>query len=552
MSDRSSSPVPAEAIAPEPPAPAVAVPAKAAPKMGARALLVSAATMFSRVLGLVREQMFAALLGASAYADAFVVAFRIPNLLRDLFAEGALSAAFVPTFTDYLKNRGRDQAIRLANVVIGSILVIVGLITVLGIVFAPQVIDFIAPGFGQVSGKQELTQLCTRIMFPFLPLVSLAAVAMGQLNSQEKFGPPAFASAMFNVVAIAGGAFLFIAGFREEEAVIGWSIFTLLGGAAQLGVQVPELLRSGFRFKPAIDWAEPGLKRIARLMGPATIGLAATQVNIFVNTIFASQVPGAPAWLNYAFRLMQLPIGVFGVAVATIATTGLAKRAAERDLQGMQQTLASGLRLVAFLTVPSMIGLAALSVPIVRLLFQHGRFLATDTTATAWATLMYATGLYAYAAVKVVAPAFYALDRSRVPLYGSLAAVAANVVLNVTLFPVLSYKGLALGTAAAATMNFAVLVWTFRSLAGGFDAKGLFAHFLRVLGAAVPCGLVAILVDRQVEKLLGVDHFVPRLIAVGLAVAAGGIVYLVLCKLLKVAELDEFLGYLKRRRARAR
>ncbi|AKU92515.1 murein biosynthesis integral membrane protein MurJ [Vulgatibacter incomptus] len=531
---------------------ALSPPAKgAASRMGAKALLVSAATMLSRLLGLVREQLFAALLGASAFADAFVVAFRIPNLLRDLFAEGALSAAFVPTFADAVKNRGREHAVRLANVVIGALLVVVGILTLLGILFAPQIVAFLAPGFAEVSGKQELAALCTRIMFPFLPLVSLAAVAMGQLNAEEKFGPPAFASAMFNVAAIAGGVFLFVAGFREEEAVIGWSIFTLAGGAAQLGVQLPALFRTGFRLRPALDWAEPGLRRIGKLMAPATVGLAATQVNIFVNTIFASQVPGAPAWLNYAFRLMQLPIGVFGVAVATIATTGLAKRAAERDLPGMQATLAQGLRLVAFLTVPSMAGLLALREPIVRLLFQHGRFTPEDTVATAWATLMYATGLYAYSAVKVVAPAFYALDRSRIPVIASLSAVGANVLLNVTLFPYLSYKGLALGTAAAATVNFLVLTVAFRKVAGSFRIGGVLLHLGRVLLAAAPCAIAAFAANGAIEHALGTESLLARLSGVGAGIAAGAIVYVVACRLLRVAELAEIGSAFRRRLRRA-
>jgi len=515
--------------------------------MGAKALLVSAATMTSRVLGLVREQLFAALLGASAYADAFVVAFRIPNLLRDLFAEGALSAAFVPTFTDYLRNRGRQQAIRLANVVIGSLLVIVGGLTAVGIWFAPELVSFMAPGFAQVEGKSAMAVLCTRIMFPFLPLVSLAAVAMGQLNAEEKFGPPAFASAMFNVVAILGGAGLYVAGASPEVAVIGWSICTLGGGAAQLAVQVPALWRTGFSLRPALDWAEPGLRRIGRLMGPATVGLAATQVNIFVNTIFASQVEGAPSWLSYAFRLMQLPIGVFGVAVATISTTGLARRAAARDVDGMRDTLGQGLRLVAFLTVPSMVGLLALREPIVRLLFQHGRFTAADTDATAWATLMYATGLYAYAAVKVVAPAFYALDRSRIPVIASLLAVAANVTLNVTLFPYLSYMGLALGTAAAATVNFAVLLFAFGRTAGGVGLGGLALHWTRVFAAALPCGAAAWGVNRAIEQALGTDGIAARIVAVGLAVTVGGLVYVACCRILRVAELQELTGFVRRR-----
>ena len=528
-----------EALAPRP-----------AARMGAKALLVSAATMTSRVLGLVREQLFAALLGASSYADAFVVAFRIPNLLRDLFAEGALSAAFVPTFTDYLRNRGREQAIRLANVVIGTLLVVVGAIMLLGIWFAPELVAFMAPGFEQVEGKSAMAVLCTRIMFPFLPLVSLAAVAMGQLNAEERFGPPAFASAMFNVVAILGGAGLFVAGVSPEAAVIGWSIFTLGGGAAQLAVQVPALWRMGFSLRPALDWAEPGLRRIGRLMGPATVGLAATQVNIFVNTIFASRVEGAPAWLSYAFRLMQLPIGVFGVAVATIATTGLAKRAAARDLAGMRDTLGQGLRLVAFLTVPSMVGLLVLREPIVRLLFQHGRFTAADTDATAWATLMYATGLYAYAAVKVVAPAFYALDRSRVPVFASLSAVAANVTLNVLLFPYLSYKGLALGTAAAATVNFAVLLVAFSRTAGGVGLAGIAGHWARVLAAAVPCGLAAWATNRAIEQALGTQGTFVRVVGVGLAISAGGLVYVACCRILRVGELAELSAFARRRLSR--
>ncbi len=526
-------------------------PAPQARRMGAMAMLVSGATMLSRLLGLLREQIFAALLGASAFADAFVVAFRIPNLLRDLFAEGALSAAFVPTFTDYLKNRGRQQAVRLANVVIGSLLVVVGVLTLVGIVFAPQLVAFMAPGFAQVSGKAELAALCTRIMFPFLPLVSLAAVAMGQLNAEERYGPPAFASAMFNVVAILGGAFLFFAGFREEEAVIGWSIFTLAGGAAQLLVQLPALLRGGFSLRPALDWAEPGLRRIGRLMGPATVGLAATQINIFVNTIFASQVEGAPSWLNYAFRLMQLPIGVFGVAVATIATTRLARRAAERDLAGMRATLAQGLKLVAFLTLPSMVGLLVLREPIVRLLFQHGRFSATDTVATASAILMYATGLYAYSAVKVVAPAFYALDKSRIPVIASVAAVGANVILNVSLFPYLSFRGLALGTAAAATVNFAVLAFAFRRIAGGFAGAELLLHLVRVLLATIPCGLAAWWANHGIEQALGTSGVLARSVGVGLAVGAGALAYLMACRLLRVAELEELSAFVRRRLSRA-
>ena len=526
-----------------------AAPKPAAPRMGGKALLVSAATMLSRVLGLVREQLFAALLGATAYADAFVVAFRIPNLLRDLFAEGALSAAFVPTFAEHLK-RSREAAFRLGSIVIGALSLAAGLVTLLGIAFAPELVAVMAPGFDEVPGKAELTVTCTRIMFPFLPMVALAAVAMGGLNAQERYGPPALASAMFNVVAILFGLVLVVLGVKAEAAAIGWSVGTLLGGAAQLLVQVPALRRTGFSFRPLFAFADPGLRRILRLMAPATIGLAATQTNLFVNTIFASQVEGGASWLNYAFRLMQLPIGVFGVAVATISTTGLARRAADRDVEGMRATLAAGLRLVAFLTVPSLIGLVALREPIVRLLFERGRFDPSDTIATARATLMYALGLYAYAAVKVVAPAFYALDKPRVPLYGSLAAVAANLALNITLFPVLSYLGLALGTALGATLNFAFLVFWFRR-AVGFPLAPLFGHLARVLLAALPLGAAAWVVAFAVDGLLG-RSLPAQLVTVFGAIGVGGAVYVGASRLLRIGEIDEVFGLVRRRLRRGK
>jgi putative peptidoglycan lipid II flippase len=520
--------------------------------MGGRALLVSAATMLSRVLGLVRDQIFAALFGASMYADVFVAAFRIPNLLRDLFAEGVLSAAFVPTFAERLKSRGIADAVRLANVVIGAVLIVVGAITLVGVLAAPWIVELLAPGFGEVAGKTELTVFCTRLMFPFLPLVSLAAVAMGQLNAQERYGAPAIASALFNLVAIAGGVFLWSAGFHAEQAAIGWSAFTLLGGAAQLAVQLPSLRRTGFRFHPTLDWKDPGLVRIGRLMAPATLGLAATQINIFVNTGFASRVEGGVSWLNFAFRLMQLPIGVFGVAVATIATSRLAKSAAERDVDAMRATFASGLRLVAFLTVPCIAGLVALREPIVRLLFEHGKFGAGDTDATAAALLMYAFGLYCYSAVKVAAPAFYALDKTRVPVIGSVAAVAVNLVLSWALFPLMSYRGLALGTAAGATVNFAILVGAFGALVGGVDVRGILVHLAKVAVAAASCGLVAWVACRPVEIWLGTAGTPARVAAVAAGVAAGGLSYLAACRLLRLRELDDVFGLLRRRRGRGR
>jgi putative peptidoglycan lipid II flippase len=519
--------------------------------MGATPLVVSAATMLSRILAVAREQLFAWLFGATMYGDAYRVAFRIPNLLRDLFAEGALSAAFVPTFTERLRNGGREEAVRLANIVVGAVLVVVGAITLAGIVAAPGIVVLLAGDFARTPGKFELTVELTRVMFPFLPLVSLAAVAMGQLNSHERYGVPALASASFNVVAIVAGVALRFSGFDAHTAVLGWSVATVLGGLVQVGIQVPSLWRTGFRFRPRIDFRDPGLRRIALLMAPATMGLAATQLNIFVNTGFASRVPGAVSWLEYAFRLMQLPIGVFGVAIATIATTRLAQQAAATRHDEMADTLGHGLRLVAFLTVPCTFGLIALAEPIPRLLYQYGRFHEGDTAGTGAALVLYSVGLYFYASVKVLAPAYYAMNRPRVPLAASVTAVAGNLCLNIALFPAFGYAGLALGTSLAATLNCAVLAWIFHRDAAPLDLRGLASHFARVLTAAAACGGAAWFVNREVEAWLGESALAARLAGVGCAIAAGAAVYAVLCRAFRVAELEEFAGLVRRKLRRA-
>jgi putative peptidoglycan lipid II flippase len=505
--------------------------------------------MASRVLGLVRDQLFAILVGANAFSDAYVAAFRIPNLLRDLFAEGALSSAFVPTFADYHRNRGPEAAWRLANLVIGLVLVVVGALTILGIVFAPQIVAVVAPGFQET---RELTIRLTRIMMPFLLLVSLAAASMGMLNAQGRFTAPALAPALFNVGAIGVGLALWLAGVGPEAAVVGWSFGTLLGGLLQLGAQFPSLRALGFRLRLALGGAlrEPGVRRIAKLMGAAVVGLSATQVNIVVNTIFASHERGAVSWLNYAFRLMQFPLGVFGVAIATVAGAGVAQRAAARDLAGAKQTLGSAMRLVAFLNVPSTAGLIVLAAPIISLIYEHGRFGAADTAATAQALAFFAIGLYAYSGVKVLAPAFYALDEPRVPVLGSFVGMATNVALNLALYPVLGFRGVALGTSLAAIANFAVLVGAWRLRHGGLGGSGLVPQLLRVVAATAVLAVAAWGAARGLAPLLP-PHGLRRQLPLALGpILAGALAYLAAARLLRIRELDELLSALRRPRRR--
>jgi len=512
--------------------------------------LVSAATSLSRVGGLIREQMFAALLGAGFYSDAFVVAFRIPNLLRDLLAEGALSTAFVPTFTQTLVQDGKTRAFQLGNLVLTTLLVVTAAIVLIGMLWAPWLVKLIAPGFAQTPGKLELTTLLTRILFPFLPLVASAAVLMGMLNAQQRFFLPALAPALFNLAAIAVGGTLLILGTQNETAVLAWTGAVLLGGLLQFAVQVPALRSLGWRFMPEFRprFDDPGLRQILRLMAPAVIGLSATQLNILINNILASQLEeGSPSWINYAFRLMQLPIGVFGVAVATVNLAAVSRSAAAGKMQEFRDTLASSLRLVAFLTLPATIGLVALREPIINLLYEHGRFTSYDTLRTADVLMAYALGLYSYAAIKVLAPAFYALQATRIPLIASFSAVACNITANLLLYKTLGAPGLALGTSIGAVVNVSLLYGFFVRRWGSLDEGQLLRHVLRVLLAAGMMGVASHWCWRWLFQRYGNESLRADLLVTLVPVAVGMILYAVLARLFGIGEMQVVMRRLRRR-----
>ena len=509
--------------------------------------LVSAATMLSRLLGLVREQLFAALMGATALADAFNVAFRIPNLLRDLFAEGALSQAFVPTFKAELKKEGREAAYAMANRLAGTLLVVVGAIVLIAGMFAPEVVSVLGRGFG--GDKFDLTVDLTRIMLPFLPIVSMAAVAMGMLNAQDKYGTPALAPATFNVVSIAVGFGLYLSGVEGRWVAIGWSIGTVAGGLAQLGIQLPALVRAGYRIVPRIDLAlrDPGVRRVAKLMLPAIAGLAAVQINIIVNTMFATSEEGAVSWLQYSFRFLQLPIGVFGVAIATVSTTRYADAAADLDHAKIAEHLREGLRLVAFLCVPATVGLYVLGQPIIALIFERGRFTPSDTIATATALQMFVIGLVAYAGVKVLAPAFYAVDRARIPVMASVTAVVGNLAISISLHPIYGYKILALGIAVAALANFTALYVAFSRAIAPIDHKNITSQLFRVCIAGVAMGALVWVVHRWLAGVISGGGLGLRSVRVLVPVVVGALSYGAVCWLLRVEELGHYTRRLRRR-----
>ena len=510
--------------------------------------IISAATMLSRLLGLVREQLFAALMGATMVADAFVVGFRIPNLLRDLFAEGALAQAFVPTFKRRLKDGGVESAYQLANRVAGSLAVLISVIILIAALFAPSIVSAIAPGFADTAGKSELTVDLTRLMLPFLLLVSMSAVAMGMLNAQDHYAAPALAPAAFNLASIAGGLILYWLGVDARTVVIGWSIGTLAGGASQLLIQLPSLWRRGYRPRLRLDLAlrDPDVKRVALLMLPAIGGLAAMQINVFVNTMFAAEQEGAQAWLNYAFRFLQLPIGVFGVAIATVSTTRYADAAADNNRPELGAQFERGLRLVMFLCVPATVGLVLLGQPIIGLIYQRGMFGASDTAATAAALDFYSLGLVAYAAVKVAAPAYYAIGRPRIPMLASISAVAGNLALNLTLHPIYGYRILALGTAVAATLNFAILYLMFSKHVGALRHRVLMGHLLRTVVAAAIMGAVVLASHEGLSWLVSSRSLAGRaMLALG-PVLIGAVVYGAVCWMLKVEEVGHYVRRLRR------
>jgi putative peptidoglycan lipid II flippase len=515
---------------------------------------IGVATMTSRILGLVREQVLASLFGAGNAMDAFNVAFRIPNLVRDLFAEGAMSAAFVPTFTRRLASQGRASAWMLGNHVVTALLVVTGALVAAGIVFAGPLTRLLAAEYATVEGKLELTISLTRILLPFLTLVAVAAAFMGMLNALHRFFVPALAPAMFNLGTIASALLLVpLAPHLGFEPIVAIAIGTILGGMGQVAMQWPLLRREGYRYRPTVDLRDPGLREVLLLMGPGTIGLAATQVNLLVNTVLATgQGTGAVSWLNYAFRLMYLPIGVFGVSIATAAVPSISRHAALDDFSAVRRTVASALRMMLVLNVPATAGLAVLASPIVALIFERGRFTPDDTAAVAWALICYAPGLIGYSAVKIAVPSFYALGDSRTPTVTAVTTVAVNVALNIALVRVMGFRGLALGTALAALFNASALLWLLSRRLGGLGPGAVAPTLLRIAVASAIMAAAAYGVDAFLREAWPGRSVPLQTARLGLAIGFSLVVLAGAARLLRVREVEEAVRQVASRFARRR
>ncbi|HET9419064.1 MAG TPA: murein biosynthesis integral membrane protein MurJ [Chthoniobacterales bacterium] len=512
--------------------------------------VVGIAVMCSRVLGLIREQVFAGLFGAGKNLDAFLMAFRVPNLLRDLFAEGALSTAFITTFSKKIATEGDTSAWRLANKVATLSAVFMSAVTLLGIVFAPQLIHLMT-WWSWSPEKTAMTILLTRVMWPFILLVSLAALVMGILNAKHVFGAPAMASSYFNLGSIIGGVAFgwWLDPHFGARSLIGLAIGTLIGGLWQLSAQFPSLRRVGYRYSADFHWRDQGVRTVLALMGPAVIAASAVQVNVLVNSGFAARLGDGPvSWLNIAFRLMQLPLGIFGVAVGTVTLPLVSRTAALGDTSAFRSALAHAIRLVILLTVPAAIGLIVLARPIISVIYEHGRFTPEATLQTAAALQFYAIGLVAYSAVKVLAPAFYAIDKRYLPMVVSMLSILVNFALNwfFMLKLELGHRGLALSTSLVALTNFFLLYGMMRRHAGRLETTELF----KTVGKVAVAGAVLAVVCWLALEFLFSHTPLPlwkKVVDLAITIVLGVFTFFGTAFLLRVTEVRDVIDLLWRR-----
>ena len=514
-------------------------------RMSTRATgVVGIAILSSRVLGLIREMVFAGLFGAGKNLDAFLMAFRLPNLLRDLFAEGALSTAFITTFSKKIAIEGDQSAWRLANKVATLTAVFMSAVTVLGIVFAPQLVDLLTWGSWSPD-KTALTILLTRIMWPFMLLVSLAALVMGMLNAKHVFGPPAMASSYFNLGSIIGGVAIgwSIDPHFGSRSLVGLAIGTLLGGAWQLIGQFPSLWHVGYKYRGDFHWRDEGVRTVLTLMGPAVIAASAVQVNVLINSGFAASLGNGPvSWLNIAFRLMQLPLGIFGVAIGTVTLPLVSKSAAVGNTDEFRTILARGMRLAFLLTIPSAIGLAMLASPIISVIYQHGRFTAEMTRQTAGALQFYAIGLVSYAVLKVLTPAFYAIGKRNTPMVVSFLAIGANLFLN-WLF---TFQ-LAFSTSLVATINFLLLYALMRRHTRRLETRQTLIGLGKICLAGALLALVCWVANYWWLDAWASLRFFQKLGTLLGAVAFGAMTFFGAAFLLRIDEVQDIIDVFRRR-----
>lgn len=499
--------------------------------------VVGSATLLSRMLGYLRDVVMASFLGASVFSDAFVAAFRVPNLLRRLFGEGSLSIAFVPVFADCLNHQGRAEAEKFAARALRLLLLVLIVVAIGGVFLAPVIVHLLAYGFTSHPEQYALCVQLTRWMFPYIIFIGLVALCMGILNTMGHFAAPALAPTMLNVGMISS---LLIAAWLSPSKtyqVLGLSLGVLLGGVLQLGLQVPFLIKKNIRFWRSFRLWHPAMKQVLVLMGPAVFGAAVYQINSLVNTLLASLLPtGSVSYLYYADRLVQFPLGIFAIALATAVLPTLSRQAAQGQMEDLRGTFAHAVKLVFFITMPSMVGMIVLREPIVALLFQRGQFDAHTTRWTASALLYYGVGLWAFAAVRIVLNTFYAIKDTRTPVRMAIISIAANAALGATLMWPMKHNGLALALSLASALNLGLLTIALRKRLGALGWRRIAISIGKsgVCAALMGC-VVWVIAQRVIPPVQ--DHWFRALAGLFVCLFAGIVVFMGLAYIVKAPEL---------------
>jgi putative peptidoglycan lipid II flippase len=501
-------------------------------------------TTLSRILGFVRDQVIAYFMGAGPSADAFFFAFRIPNLLRRLTAEGAFSAAFIPTYVETLQRDGNSEAARLARITFTFAAIVLAVVTVVGIILSPLIVYVFGQGFAEDPSKFELAVELNRIMFPYIFFISLVALAAGVLNSLGHFGAPAAAPILLNLAMI-GSVAVFVTYFNVEPFyALAWAV--VAGGILQLLLQLPYLVALGVR--PGLDFhfKNPALKKVGKLFVPAAFGGAVYQINVMVGTFLASFIPGAVSWLYYADRIVELPLGMFAIALGTAILPSMSRQATNGDMSAMVRSVSFGLRLIAFFTFPAMVALIILREPIFAVLFQRGQFTWEVTQATAYALLWYAVGLWAFSGLKVVTQAFYSMMDTKTPLWAAIGAVIVNLVTGLLLMGPMKQGGLALATSLAAAFNVTVLFTILVRRLGQFPTSEFAVSLVKISVAALIMGIPLVygctLGDWEIGLTARNGLVLAGCIVVGL------VVFAVAAYVLKCKEMHSLLSLLRDRR----
>lgn len=503
------------------------------------ASIIGFATLSSRLLGFIRDIVIARLFGIYVYAQAFVIAFRIPNLLRDFVGEGASNAAFVPVFSEYTVRHTREEFWELANVVLNLLLVVLMAVTILGIIFSPLIVRIIAPGFITDPYKLATTIKLNRIIFPYILLIGLAAYSMAILNSLRHFTIPAFAPCLLNISII---VFALLFG----EGITGLATGVLIGGILQLLVQIPVLYRKGFRLRLLERFRHPAAKIIGRLMLPRLISSCIYQLNNFVDSIFGSLAfivgEGGVAVLYFAYRLIQFPLGIFSNALSQVALPIFSTQALEDGYGQLKQTLSFSLRTIFFVMIPASIGFMVLSRPLIATLFGGGKFDFYAMLKTSDALFFYSVGLVFYGATKILQSCFFALKDTVTPTKVSALALFVNIILNSLLMFPLKISGLALATSLSGINTFFILFFILKRRLGDFNIREIAISFTRILAASLFMGVACYFISRLGSSILN------KLLNLTLVIIVSLLSYIIFCFIFRVREVQELWGWLAQRK----